>query len=78
MQTNVQRCHGLTQDAHMNGLVYNCLPSNVIFNFSPPISAEQASILHVDHLGFLFLLCWGISGKQMLPLSIDIQGIGLG
>ncbi len=46
----------------MTGLIYNCLPSDVIFNFSPPMSVEQASIL--DHLGFLFSFSWGISGKQ--------------
>ncbi len=62
----------------MNGLIYNCLPSNVIFNFSPPVSVEQASIL--DHLGFLCLFRCGISdsGKQMWLLSIDIEEIGLG
>ncbi len=36
------------------------------------MSVEQASIL--DHLGFLFSFCWDISGKQTLPLSIDITG----
>ncbi len=74
MQTNAHRCHCLTQDAHMNGLIYNCLPSDMIFNFSPPISVEQASIL--DHLGFLFCFAGGSVVSKYCFFQLISQRVG--
>ncbi len=77
MQTNAQECHCLTQDAHihMNGLIYNCLPSDVIFNFSLPISVEHTSIL--DHLGFLFCFAVVSLVSKCCLFQLISQRIGL-
>ncbi len=76
MPTNGGSAIVLHRMHNVNGLIYNCLPTDVIFNFSPPICVEQASML--DHLGFHFCFAGVLVANKCCLFLLISQRIGLG